>query len=378
MEEKDNFVDIINNNESKKKKKKSKKKNIVIIFVLLIVLALIVGGILFFLNNNKEEPKNEDNNTQETKEEPKLKIVDINSTSRPYAIMVNNHPTARNYHSGLQDAYIVYEIIVEGGMTRYMALFLDQNTDRIGSVRSARHYFLDYALENDAIYVHHGYSPQAQSDWSKLGVDRIEVSDSTGWRDRNLGISFEHTLFTSIEKLGNGLRNKRTTRNKEYLLNYSIESVDLSQLDDNLKADTVTIKYSNSVTDKYEYDKDNEYYLRFVNNKIHKDYKSGEQYHFKNIITYKVGNSTIPGDEKGRQTLNNVGSGEGYYISNGYAVPIKWSKSSRESQTKYTYMDGTPINVNDGNTFINIVPNSGSINIEASKTVEDVTPNDRN
>ena len=359
-------------------KRKSKKKAVVIIIVLLLVLALIVGGIFFILNSKKEEPSNNENNTQEIKEEPKLQIVDVDSKTRPFAIMVNNHPTARNYHSGLQDAYIVYEIIVEGGMTRYLAVFKDQQTERIGSVRSARHYFLDYALENDAIYVHHGYSPQAQSDWNKLGVDRIEVSDSTGWRDRTLGIAYEHTLFTSIAKLNNGLKNKRTETKKDLLLKYSIEKVDLSTIDQATKADTVTIKYSNSVTDKYVYDKDNEYYLRYVNNKAHVDFPTKEQYHFKNIITYKVGNSTIAGDEKGRQTLNNVGSGTGYYISNGYAVPIKWSKASRDAQTLYTYLSGEKIDVNDGNTFINIIPNSGSINIEANKVIEGETQNESN
>ena len=355
---------------AKKTKRKIKKKNLIIIIALFLVLVSIIVGIVFIVNNKKDEPINDDNTPQEKKEEPKLKIVDVNSKSRPFAIMINNHPTARNYHSGLQDAYMIYEIIVEGGMTRYMALFLDQNTERIGSVRSARHYFLDYALENDAIYVHHGYSPQAQNDFGRLGVDRIEVSDSTGWRDKTLGISYEHTLFTSIDKLKNGLNNKRLERNKDILFDYSIDKIDLNNINDAKKADIVTIKYSNSVTDKYEYDSENEYYLRSVNNKAHSDYVSKEQYHFKNIITYKVANSTIAGDEKGRQTINNIGSGEGYYISNGYAVPIKWTKSSRESQTRYTYLDGTEIKLNDGNTFINIVPTSGSINIE-QKEVND-------
>ena len=69
----------------------------------------------------------------------KLKIVNENSKSRPYAIMINNISVARPLQSGLQDAYIIYEIIVEGGITRYMALYMDQNTARIGTVRSASH-----------------------------------------------------------------------------------------------------------------------------------------------------------------------------------------------------------------------------------------------
>ena len=73
---------------------------------------------------------------------------------------------------------------------------------------------------------------------------------------------------------------------------------------------------------------------------------------------------SISGDDKGRQNLDNVGSGEGYYISNGYAIPIKWSKSSRSAQTVYTYLDGTIINVNDGNTFIQIQPTGKKLVIE--------------
>ena len=45
-------------------------------------------------------------------------------------------------------------------------------------------------------------------------------------------------------------------------------------------------------------------------------------------------------------------------------IPIKWKKDSRSSQTKYTYEDGTELKVNDGNTFIQIVPSSGSIRAE--------------
>ena len=331
-------------------------KKIKIIFMGLLVIFLCIG-----CSSKKPEPIKE----EEKKEEPKLKIVDLSSTSRPYAIMINNISTARPLQSGLQDAYIIYEFIVEGGLTRYMALFLDQNTERIGSVRSARHYYLDYALENDAIYVHHGKSPQAQSDFSLLKGDRIEVdNDNSGWRDKTLDVAYEHTLFTNIEKLNSVLGNKRTTRNKELLLNYSIDSLNLKEKEGAKEANHVDIKYSNSVTDNYEYDEENKVYKRSVNGKDHKDYVTKKQYTFKNIIAYDVKNSKIAGDNKDRQNIDNIGKGSGYFISEGYAVPITWEKTSRASQTIYKFKDGTPLQVNDGNTFIQVYPTSGSITIK--------------
>ena len=343
----------------------SKKKKIIICIVtLLILISLTVGAIFLF---KKDEPVKEKpvKVKEKQKEVKKLKIVDVDSTSRPFAVMINNISTARPLQSGLQDAYIVYEIIVEGGITRLMALFMDQNTERIGSIRSARHYYLDYALENDAIYVHHGQSPQAQRDFSALGVDRIVADNgNTGWRDRSLHIASEHTLFTSIEKLKNGIGNKRTTRNKDLLLNYSVDEIDLSTYENAQVANNVSIQYSTTTRPSYEYDADKKVYKRSMNGVASTDYVTKEQYTFKNIITYQVSNYTLnDGENKGRQDINNVGSGSGYYITDGYAIPIKWEKTSRSAQTKYTLENGEELKVNDGNTFIQIQPTGQALNI---------------
>ena len=346
------------------KKRKIKKKKILLGILILVLIGL---GIFGYIKLNKKDPEAPVKNNEVQKEEPEkeLQIVDLESTSRPYAIMINNISTARPLQSGLQDAYIIYEMIVEGGLTRYMALFMDKDTSRIGSIRSARHYYLDYALESDAIYVHHGQSPQAKNDFSALGVDRIEVSDSkTGWRDKSLKVSSEHTLFTSIEKLEKGLNKKRTERKKDLLLNYSVDNIDLSKMEKSEVANSVSIKYSSSVTSSYEYDSENGVYKRFVNNKEHKDYITGKQYTFKNIITYKVKNYTLnDGENKGRQGIENIGSGEGYYITNGYMVPITWEKKDRKSQTIYKHLNGEEIKVNDGNTFIQIQPVNQTLTI---------------
>ncbi len=343
------------------KKQKNNKKVKVSVIVATISIILVIGvALLLFLGSKKDStlPKITKKNSSTPTIESNLKIVDLNSKTRPYAIMINNLGVARPLQSGLQDAMIIYEMIVEGGLTRYMAVFQDQNIERIGSIRSARHYFLDYALENDAIYVHHGNSPQAAADFKTLNIDRISVDASkTGWRDKSLNVSTEHTLFTSIAKLNNGVGNKRKTRNKDFLLNYSETPIDLSTKEGAIKANNIEITYSGSVKSSYEYDESAQNYKRSVNGKAHTDYVTKKQYTFKNIITYQVSNTSLnDGSGKDRQTLDNIGSGEGYYITNGYAVPITWSKSSRSSQTVYKYKDGTEIDVNDGNTFIQIQP----------------------
>lgn len=351
------------------KKMSNKQKKIITICCVSILVLVFIGlcCLLLFKGVNKQEYHEEEPKPTEVPVTKNLNIIDLNSKSRPIAVMVNNHPTARNYHSGLQDAYIVYELIVEGGLTRLMAVYKDANTAKVGSVRSSRHYFLDYALENDAIYVHFGWSPQAQSDISSLGVNNINgLYDNFYWRDKSLGISTEHTAFTSMENIKSTINRKgyRSTSDKKPLLNYSASEIDLSNIEGAKVANKVSIKYSNSVITSYEYDAVNKVYKRSVNGTVHKDYVTGKQYTAKNIITYQVTNSAISGDHKGRQNFNNLTTGNGYYISNGYSVPIKWSKSTRDGQTKYTYLDGTEINVNDGNTYIQIQPTGQSLSIE--------------
>ncbi len=346
-----------------------------------IILGVIVGAVLLLtiiviLNlipkKNASDTPNDNQNQNDNviePEKPKLKIMDLDSKSRSYAVMINNHSQARAHHAGLQDAYLIYEIIVEGGLTRYMALFKDQETAKIGSIRSSRHYFLDYAMENDAIYVHWGWSPQAQGDIATYKINNINGLTGEGtyfYRDKTLKVSREHTGFTTMEMLKKATSKYgyRTTSDVTPLLNYQIEELNADDFPDKIPANTVTIKYSSSITDKYVYDTENKVYKRYVNNKEHVDDITKKQYTFKNIITYQVSNSTISGDDKGRQTLNNIGKGTGYYITDGYAVKINWEKTARDSKTIYTYLDGSPLEVNDGNTFIQIQPKNQTLKIE--------------
>ena len=112
---------------------------------------------------------------------------------------------------------MVYEAIAEGGETRLMALFKGADVEQIGPVRSARHYFLDYAMENDAIYVHFGWSPQAQRDIKKYDINNIngiEEDGTTFWRTKKK--SAPHNALTSTEKI------LKSAKNKNYRVIYII------------------------------------------------------------------------------------------------------------------------------------------------------------
>ena len=360
-------------------KEANKKGGVKILIIILVILILIVGVLLALklLNKGQVETNASGEIIEEKKEEPKVQIVDVNSKTRPYAVMINNNHSAWP-QCGLKDAYLVYEIIAEGGITRMMALYKDKLPEKVGSVRSARHYFIDYAEENDAIFIHWGGSPQAYSRINSgiNDLDGIALEGTSFFRDKTLKRDYEHTGFVNLEKANKQAQEKGYTRdtNKDLLLNYSATELDLANLEGAESAEDITLKYSYYHTTSYEYDKENKVYKRFMSGKANTDLTTGEQYTAKNIIVYKVGNKTInDGENKGRQDLLNTGTGKGYYISEGYAIPITWEKSTHSGQTIYKYENGEEIKVNDGNTFIQILPKEGTITIEPGEKAETET-----
>lgn len=347
----------------------TKKKKIKIILVLALLVIIGVLGFILLKDDKKVSKKTKDKK-EEVKEEKKVQIIDLDSNERPIAVMINNNKAVWGYQAGLQDSYITYEMIVEGGITRFMVLFKGKDTQRIASVRSSRHYYLDYVLENDAIYAHIGWSPRAQSDISSLKINAVNADNSSAftWDNSLKKISKEHRAYTSIEKIKEAANKKgyKMTTDTKSLLNYSYDSIDLSKYEGAIPANIVRIPYSKTHLTSYSYDSLNKVYKRYQNNLEHKDYVTGNQYTVKNIITYKVYNYTLnDGYSGGRQDLNNIGSGDGYYISEGYAIPITWEKKTRSSKTIYKVKaTSEELIVNDGNTFIQIQPEIQTLTIE--------------
>ena len=358
--------------EEKKKVKKQKNeepndennKGALISIVLIIIVILVVVGI--FIERSKtdvvRDPEKEQSSSKV--EEKEVSIIDVNSKTRPYAIMINCHNGALP-QAGLNNAYIVYELMVEGGITRMMALFKDKDVAKIGSVRSARTQYLDYVYENDAIYVHAGGAKDALNRINSEKISDIDVDGAYGFRDTNLKRSWEHTLFTSTTLLKNGVTNKsiRVTTDLGNVLTYQGNSLDLTNYKDIKDANNISIKYSDYRTSNYTYDGSKKVYLRSMNNTKNVDLTTGLQYEVKNIIVYGVKYSSYTyNNYSAYQKIDNVGSGEGYYITEGKAIPIIWEKPNKNAKTKYKVKEtGRELVVNDGNTYIQIYPTSGNL-----------------
>lgn len=361
--------DVIEEQENDKKTKKKKRMSDKMFIILSSVIAFIlVLMIIYVATLDSSKNKTNESLTPKTIQKETIKIVDMDSNDRPFAVMIDNN-IGDGKHAGLQDSYINYEIIVEGGLTRIMAIYKDKDVSAIGPVRSSRHYFLDYALESDAIYVHYGWSPYAEKDIKALNVNNINGMTDVSPFARDNEQKAPHNVYTTSQKIKTYLNSKNySSKSSNWkLLNYSVDKINLNEQFQNtnntslLEANNVSIVYSNNEYRSYNYDDVNKYYLRSMNGSAHLDGISAKQLNYKNIIIMKVENKTI--DNEGRQDLTTTGTGDGYYITNGYAIPIKWLKESRISKTKYTYQDGTEVKVNDGNTFIQIVPLDKEIKI---------------
>ena len=363
-------------------KKSSNGKSLKVFIIFTLIIILICGAFLL----NKKILLNKDNEElaimQEVEEiepivEEKVDIIDLNSNSRPYALAVNNTPVAVKVQEGLNKAYLIYEIPTEGNTSRLLALYKDIEEDLVvGTIRSARHNFVDYALESDAIFCCFGWSHYAEKDMKSGSIDYLQgLYGYPYYRKNPEKLAMEHTAYTSMNKLKDAVEDKgfRTTSEKSVLLNYNVSDVDLSVAQEPKVANTVTIPYgyAPNIT-SFKYDTETKMYTRYENGKKCTDHNIKEAVTTKNIIVQKVKYSVC--NDGYYWDLDTIGTGEGYYITNGYAVPIKWSKSTRSSKTKYTYKSGTvidgqdvggqEISVSDGRTWIEVQTTKQKITIE--------------
>jgi hypothetical protein len=300
-------------------------------------------------------------------ETPQIDLLDYfvmpDDSERPVAIMIDNEGHNSYPQGGIEKAQIVYEMIAEFGETRLIPVFYDLSEGNVGPVRSTRHYMIQFAMEYDPIIVHIGFSPLGQRMLENNNIARINglykefyslffdlTKDDDNWQD----------TYTNLKYIKNFIA--KSDFRKEPSKTFPFEYADTEL--DGKTAENIYLVYSGSYNVGYAYDAQTGLYARYRKGTLHIERYTGDVLAAKNIIIQRVNTYPIKNDTQGRMTMDNVGTGSGYYITNGKYKEITWEKTSDFAQTSYRYADsGEKITLNEGQTWIMVVSLTSKIEI---------------
>ncbi len=283
---------------------------------------------------------------------------------RPTAIMINNIETAWGVQASLSKADIVYETYVEGGITRLLAVFKDISKvgeDKIGSLRSGRYSYVDLALGHDARFVHAGLdNVYCKPHIKELGATTVDLNSSSNSgkivggnscaaRISN-GLSLEHTLYTTGNDISKFLKDNADMKLKsaqENWQNFVAEGSEYVPADG--ECNKLFVPFSSSYTAEFEFNNKTKKYDKYRQGEKQTDYANGKAISFNNVLVLY---SEVNYFSDNKHVKTELGSGEGYYVSNGGYRKIKWSKGDAYDSIKLTDKDGKEIDYNPGTTYV--------------------------
>jgi hypothetical protein len=357
------------------KKKKTNRTPFIVLGVS-VAAVLLAGGIYIFSRNTENEmvsPISGDENkvnadARELAENPitgeKTAILSKEdaATLRPLAVMINNHLDARP-QSGISKADLTYEIVAEGGITRYIAFFLGETPEKIGPVRSTREYYLVLVKElGDAMLMHIGYSPQALAAIESWPVRSLARGGAEFWRDNPRNVAIEHTAYVDgvyLRKLGQELGWGGRRDFDAWMFKNDKSGYADAQVASNISID---FWYKGDYSSIWKYNPDKNTYSKFTGYDSTDqpiptmDENTNEQVEVKNLIVQFATENAINGDDKGRLDYTLIGSGEALVFLDGKVVKGTWSKNERDTRTKFYDLNGKEIEYNRGKFWISIVP----------------------
>lgn len=286
---------------------------------------------------------------------------------RPVAVMVNNLAAALPQY-GIDNADIIYELPVEGGITRLMAVYADfTSVGDVCSVRSCRYYYPIISLGMDAIYCHWGADQTIALDTlNRTGIDHLDggYESSVFLRDSERAQSYasEHTGYLNGSALADaiaakGFRTDINEQNAGGAFNFSEEE----RVPAELNAERVTLNFSNSYFSTFEYDPASGSYLKYHSGNPHVDGKTGNQLAFDNVFALQT---SISLRDNGYLLDVALSAGTGYYFSKGGGESISWVKSAEDQPIKFYAADGSELSVNVGESYIGIIGGEKIISIE--------------
>ena len=309
-----------------------------------------------------------------------LPICEENLYRRPFAAVINNSARALP-QSGIASADIVYEVLAEGDVTRLVGIFQSYVPEKLGPMRSARDYFIDFALNHDALFIHHGSSPSGYSRIHSLRVtnlDGMALEGAVFWRDRSYpewtGITgnrpFEHSSFTGIERLAahlesRGIRDYWHEDSYAFGFNFGAGANHPQQLGANLEggqAYAFTVPFSALYFRRFIFNPATGLYLAENRHGPHLDAETGEQVAVGSVLIQFANMRAVDGE--GRLSIDTVGSGTGYLVSGGQYQPVRWAKDSHVAPMRWYFADGTPLTLAPGRVWICVFRAGGTIEFE--------------
>ncbi len=348
-------------------------------------VALLLAVVMLFgltaCGGKDEEETTEPTTAAVTTTEPAVDTSKINKLTglatlskaaygkRPVAIMINNVRAALPQY-GISKADLMFEVIVEGGITRMMAVFGDYTkVPNVCSVRSCRYYFPILAYGLDAVYICFGSNKTFGTPTLKrLGIDYFDgaanyITDLFGRDSARLKkYSSEHTAYVKGENIPKVLESKKIRTDYSEgknvpIFNFREEGKAVAAGDTN--CDKVRLNFSPSYFSTFTYDTEKKVYLKQHNGSVHKDSVSGEQLNYTNVFVLET--KVTPHSDNYLMKVELKG-GNGYYISMGKSQKITWTKAAEGDNIQVFDSTGAPLQVNPGQSYIGIIaPNSTKI-----------------
>ncbi|MBR1758613.1 MAG: DUF3048 domain-containing protein [Lachnospiraceae bacterium] len=285
-----------------------------------------------------------------------LPVTEEIGKRRPIAVMISNLKVV-DPQDGIGSAVILYEALVEGGITRTMGIFEEFDNDRIGSVRSARHDFISASEEYDAILCHIGSSNIGDERIAKLKVNDLDGLKGAGvnafYRDNS--IKMPHNAFTSYDRIMKCIDKAGYRMEAKDLNNHFTFYHEDTELTGGETAKKVTLHLSNYNSPYFTYDEEQKIYKRYQFGHAHKDKSTGEQLAFKNLIILVAPCSVVDNDGHVNYEMEE-NTGKGYYVTDGKYVPITWEKSESKQFMQYYDESGELLTINPGKTYICLYP----------------------
>lgn len=334
-----------------------KKRILYLIIFLAISLGLAGCSLVRILNYKVDEPQLifrdilEDQVLRRKINGQEIKPED-NTNLYPVAIMVENAADAWPL-TGLDKADLVIEAITEASIPRLVAIFAnEENIKKIGPVRSARPYYLDWIEPFEPVYMHVGGSPEALrkiKNYNLVNLDQF-FNYQYYWRDK--WRYAPHNVYTSSDLIKEALADKELNEVVDYEMWQYKKDKELEDRPD--EVDDIMLYYTNDYYKvNWQYNKEENNYIRLQAGKIQK-MSDGEWIKAKNIIVQV--NKMVVLDSVGRKRITTIGEGKAWIFRDGETIEGKWVKEAKEQRTKYFDNDDNEIEFNGGMTWIEVIP----------------------